>query len=318
MNDKILMTSGFNFEGYSITEYLGVFSGESALGTSFLSSLGAGFADFFGANSTMYSEKLKKAKNHAINQLIDQVKKCQGNAIIGLDIDYTIFSSDIIGVIANGTAVKVSPTNSILSESTFPIKSTNQDSPFRSAFLLTKMVQNKNFVSLDLYLQSPCNLSGILADVVFTSIFDDIYTLSKLDFTNFASKANNHLISSYTPCEIPENIFRSIKSVDVIVKKYINENKVITVSNQKLESYSTEPSNNESKMNNFSNDALILSAESLYTAKEIYEFVKHYAEEHLNTINPVLLEQLEQKAHLERLYGNSKNEAIATLKNFLQ
>ena len=317
MDNKILMTSGFNFEGYSITEYLGVFSGESALGTSFLSTLGASFADFFGANSKMYSDKLKKAKTYAVDQLITQVKNCHGNAIIGLDIDYTVFSADIIGVIASGTAVKISPTEPIISESNLPIRSTNQNSPFRTAFLITKAVQNNYFIALDLYLQSPCSLSGILADVIFTTIFDDTYTSNNLDFIDFSNNSSNHLISSYTPCEIPEHIFRTIKSIDVFVKKYISGNKIIAVSNDDLECFFNESTDNENECNHFSYDSIISSVEALYTAKEIYEFVKHYEEECPGTINPVLLEQLEQKAQLERLYGNSKNESIAVLKKFL-
>ena len=87
MKKNILMTSGYNFEGYTISNYLGVYSGECALGTGFLSTLGASFADFFGTNSTMYSDKLKKAKDFAINQLVEQVTNAGGDAIIGLDID---------------------------------------------------------------------------------------------------------------------------------------------------------------------------------------------------------------------------------------
>lgn len=87
VSKTILMTSGYSFEGRRISEYFGVYSGECALGTGFLSSLGAGFADFFGTNSTMYSDKLKRAKDYAIGQLRDQVIAIGGDAIIGLDID---------------------------------------------------------------------------------------------------------------------------------------------------------------------------------------------------------------------------------------
>ena len=40
MNNDILLTSGYNFEGYSITEYLGVFSGECALDINYSTSAG--------------------------------------------------------------------------------------------------------------------------------------------------------------------------------------------------------------------------------------------------------------------------------------
>lgn len=63
---KMLITSGYNIEGYQIDEYLEYVSGESALGTAFLSSLGASIADILGTNSEMYSDKLIHAKEAAI------------------------------------------------------------------------------------------------------------------------------------------------------------------------------------------------------------------------------------------------------------
>ncbi len=101
---KMLMTTGYCFEGYSIEQYLGVFSGECALGTGFLSSLDSDISDFLGTNSQLYSEKLKKAKESALRQLEEETIQAGGNAVVGLSIGYIMFSRDIIGVIANGTA----------------------------------------------------------------------------------------------------------------------------------------------------------------------------------------------------------------------
>ena len=82
--NNILLTSGYNFEGYSISEYLGVYSGECALGTGFLSTLGASLADFLGSNSTMYSDKLKTAKPYAMEQLMTRVENAGGNPLLAL------------------------------------------------------------------------------------------------------------------------------------------------------------------------------------------------------------------------------------------
>lgn len=38
--------------------------------------------------------------------ICNNARQLGANAIIGIDVDYTTFSSDIIGVIANGTAVR--------------------------------------------------------------------------------------------------------------------------------------------------------------------------------------------------------------------
>ena len=59
MVNKLKMTSGYNFEGYHIVEYLGHYTGECVLGTGFLSNLEAGFADLKGSSSTLYKDKLE-------------------------------------------------------------------------------------------------------------------------------------------------------------------------------------------------------------------------------------------------------------------
>ena len=82
------LTSGFNFENYEITDYLGFCSGEYALNTKFLS-------DFNLLSS--YSEKLEAAQKNALDLLISNAKQMGANAIIGLDIDYTTDDHDIMG-----------------------------------------------------------------------------------------------------------------------------------------------------------------------------------------------------------------------------
>lgn len=107
--EELMLTSGYNFDGYKIVKYIGFFSGECALGTGFLSSMNAGIADFFGSNSSIYEEKLSKAKSMAMNELKTIAEGKGANAIIGVDVDYTTFSADIMGVVANGTAVVIEP-----------------------------------------------------------------------------------------------------------------------------------------------------------------------------------------------------------------
>ena len=99
------MTTGYNFEGYNITEYLGVISGESVLGTGFLSSWEASFSDMTGSESNAFIDKLKEARQYATERIVIEAVKKGGNAMIGVDIDYTMFSSNMIGVIINATCV---------------------------------------------------------------------------------------------------------------------------------------------------------------------------------------------------------------------
>ena len=64
-------------------------------------------ADFTGTNSTLFSNKLKRAKDYAISELVTECCLLEGNAIVGIQFNYTTFTKNIMGVIANGTAVVI-------------------------------------------------------------------------------------------------------------------------------------------------------------------------------------------------------------------
>lgn len=103
--DNFKLTTGYEFCGYEIKEYIGVFSGQVVLGTGFLSELSASITDFLGEESNRFAEKLESAKNAATKKLILKSREKGGNAIIGVDFDYINFPGNMIGVIANGTSV---------------------------------------------------------------------------------------------------------------------------------------------------------------------------------------------------------------------
>lgn len=100
-----LLTSGYNFEGYKIISYNGIVSGEVVLGTGFLSEFSASINDLFGTTSEEFSAKMKQAKDIATSKMIDTSIVKGGNAIIGVDFDYTTFGNNMIAVSANGTSV---------------------------------------------------------------------------------------------------------------------------------------------------------------------------------------------------------------------
>jgi len=98
-------TSGYNFEGSRIENYLGFVSAEVVLGMGFFRGIGADFADFFGTESQGLGRKLLEAKTAVFTKLRKDVWALGGNAIIGIDLDYTMFGNSLVGVIASGTAV---------------------------------------------------------------------------------------------------------------------------------------------------------------------------------------------------------------------
>lgn len=102
-----MITTSNSFEGYRITKYLGLVSGEVVLGTGFLSEMSAGLSDFFGGQSASFAKKIKQAKKAAESKLIENVVEQGGNAVIGVEFDYITLGMNMIGVCVNGTAVIV-------------------------------------------------------------------------------------------------------------------------------------------------------------------------------------------------------------------
>lgn len=93
--------------GYQIKQYHGVVSGESVLGTGFMSSWDASVSDMLGAESSAFIDKLSIARKNAMRRAIEAGIKAGGNALVGIDIEYTMFTNNLIGVIVTGTSVSV-------------------------------------------------------------------------------------------------------------------------------------------------------------------------------------------------------------------
>ena len=103
----VQMTTTANLDGYHVARYIDIESVEIVAGTGMFSEFGGDVADFFGARSTAFEQKLQKAKRTALDKLKYRAFEKGGNAVIGIDLDYTEFSGNRIGLIANGTIVEV-------------------------------------------------------------------------------------------------------------------------------------------------------------------------------------------------------------------
>lgn len=105
------VTTGYSFENYSIVKYCGVVSGETVLGTGFLSEFSASVSDVAGTEDSSFAKKMKIAKGSALEKLIRESIVRGGNALVGIDFDYINFANNMIGVSANGTSVIIEPAN---------------------------------------------------------------------------------------------------------------------------------------------------------------------------------------------------------------
>lgn len=102
-----LLTTGYNFEGYNIVQYLNIVHGEVVLGTGFFSELSGSISDLFGTSSGALEGKLSKAKAIAQERLIENSINVGANALIGVDFDVTTLENNVMVVSVNGTAVKI-------------------------------------------------------------------------------------------------------------------------------------------------------------------------------------------------------------------
>ena len=63
---NIMLTSGFEFEGYEITKYLGFVNTQTALGSNFFKGLATGVTEMSDAESETLTSKLEQANDLAL------------------------------------------------------------------------------------------------------------------------------------------------------------------------------------------------------------------------------------------------------------
>ena len=102
-----IVTTTPNLEGYKIEEYLGIVADQCVLGTGYFSGLDASIADLTGSESSAYSQKLDIARQAAQIRAVKKAMKLGGNAIVGANLEFSVFPNAMIGIIFKGTAVKV-------------------------------------------------------------------------------------------------------------------------------------------------------------------------------------------------------------------
>ena len=104
----MLVLTTNNIEGSKITKYLGLVTGESILGANIFKDFMAGIRDIVGGRSATYEKELRRAKNIAIEEMIQQVRELGGNAVIAVELDYETIGgqgTNMLMVSASGTAI---------------------------------------------------------------------------------------------------------------------------------------------------------------------------------------------------------------------
>ncbi len=105
----MLVSTTPQLEGKTIIKYLGLVSGEAILGANIFKDFFAGIRDIVGGRSAAYEQELRKAKDIAIQGMIDEAVNLGATAILGVDLDYETIGisrgGNMLMVSASGTAV---------------------------------------------------------------------------------------------------------------------------------------------------------------------------------------------------------------------
>lgn len=107
-NDEIshmMVTSGYNFEGYKIIQYCDYISAETAFGIGMFKALLASVSSVAGAESESFNKKIKEAKTKAIYEIKKSAIELGANAIIGINLNFSMIAGEMVVIIASGTAV---------------------------------------------------------------------------------------------------------------------------------------------------------------------------------------------------------------------
>ena len=107
----MLVSTTDGIEGRRIVRYLGLVSGDAVMGTNVFRDLFAGLRDIVGGRSGAYEKELKRAKELAVEEMVEEARELGADAIVGVDLDYEHLGGgnrSMLMVSANGTAVKLS------------------------------------------------------------------------------------------------------------------------------------------------------------------------------------------------------------------
>lgn len=106
---EVIITTTNNIDGFRVQKYIDIESIEIVIGTGVFMEITTSIEDFFGARSSGFEKKLADAKKAAMDLLRLAAVQKKGNAVIGIDLDYTEFSGNRIGLTINGTIVEIVP-----------------------------------------------------------------------------------------------------------------------------------------------------------------------------------------------------------------
>lgn len=265
----------------------------------------------------MYSKKLNQAKNIALESLKHTAAHLEANAIIGVTVNFTAFSNDIMGVICNGTAVKIEKINEMAeaaekkdSISTLHVYNYNPSIPIRPMEVLLSVKDAAVSCALSMKDINENAITHLDTDLIFENLFGDTIECKQIYFGGF-QKNSRRRTSDFVSIPIPPEEL-PLKSVKVKIKRYIDHETVIIPHHAEVQGESAA----ESRTGGIAE--FLKAIESFKTAKEIQDYALKFNDAHDEILDSKLRKFIESQVQMERLYGGKPGDYVAAIRELLK
>lgn len=105
----MLTSTTDTLQGFAITDYLGIVTGETVSGANIIRDVMATVTDYVGGRSAAYEEILEKARETSLTEMVDRAQLKGADAVVGVSLDYEVIGArgSMLLVTAAGTAVRL-------------------------------------------------------------------------------------------------------------------------------------------------------------------------------------------------------------------
>jgi uncharacterized protein YbjQ (UPF0145 family) len=87
MQNQLMITTSTHLEGFKIQNHLGLVRGITVRSRSVIGNIAGGFMTIFGGRSTIYTELCERARQEALDLMVNHAKQLGANAIINMRYD---------------------------------------------------------------------------------------------------------------------------------------------------------------------------------------------------------------------------------------
>ena len=105
----MILSTTEELQGFEITEYLGLVSGEVVSGANIVRDVMATVTDFVGGRSAAYEETMQQSRAAVTKELIDRARRMGADGVVGINVDFEVIGGRgaMLMVSAVGTAVRL-------------------------------------------------------------------------------------------------------------------------------------------------------------------------------------------------------------------